>query len=110
MATREYYRQWHHQHKDQRNAERRKGGKHSRAVFSWHLRRSYGLSLEEYDSLVLLQEGRCALCESPALLLWVDHNHDTQKVRGLLCPSCNSGLGFLREHPDLLRRAVQYLK
>lgn len=52
--------------------------------------------------------GRCAICGLPEKA--IDHNHATGEVRGLLCGSCNTGLGFFRDSPKLLRKAAEYLK
>jgi hypothetical protein len=88
-----------------------------------HLRRTFGITLEQYKSLLELQDGGCAVCgvvpdvaievqrkQGIATRLVVDHCHDTGRVRGLLCASCNKGIGHLRDDPALLRLAVQYLE
>ncbi len=81
-----------------------------------HLRRVYGLSLDAFQQLSARQNHRCAICDrKPAgtnnrtRCLYVDHDHATGQVRGLLCESCNSGLGSFRDDPDLLNRAREYL-
>ena len=59
------------------------------------------------------QNGVCAICGEVNVAgrrLAVDHNHETGQVRGLLCCSCNRGIGFLRDHTDILESAVNYLK
>jgi hypothetical protein len=77
------------------------------------LKCEYGLSVEEYDAMVLAQNNRCRICEKPPTgkfkRLCVDHNHETGEVRGLLCHLCNAALGLLRDDPDALRRALAYL-
>lgn len=59
--------------------------------------KKYGLSWEQYQALLLLQNNRCALCETDEPRgqgSWhIDHNHDTGEVRGLLCHPCNTSLG-----------------
>lgn len=75
--------------------------------------RKYGLSAEQFDSLLSAQGGVCAICRAECSVssrLSIDHNHLTGQVRGLLCRTCNSGLGFFRESPDLLRTAASYLQ
>jgi hypothetical protein len=78
-----------------------------------NLKSAYGLSIEQYDSMVAAQNGRCVICdEVPGgrhKKLYADHNHKTGKVRQLLCMRCNMGIGFLRDRPDLLLRAAEYL-
>ena len=72
--------------------------------------RNYGLSLNEYNALVNKQDGNCAVCLSNCERLYVDHDHQTEKVRGLLCQTCNTGLGMFQENVDTLLQAVKYLK
>lgn len=75
------------------------------------LRRLYGLTKEQYWQMVRDQGGACAICKtiSDKFTLRVDHCHTTGKVRGLLCGTCNSGLGFLKDSPKLLESALRYL-
>jgi predicted SprT family Zn-dependent metalloprotease len=55
-----------------------------------------------------LQDYRCAICKEAAPLV-IDHNHNNHKVRGLLCYSCNVGLGFFNDKVEVLMAAIQYL-
>ena len=79
----------------------------------WMLNRLYGISTDEYDAMLAEQGGLCAICRGPQTSispnLCVDHCHDTGKVRGLLCNGCNGGLGLLKDSPELLRNAIDYL-
>jgi hypothetical protein len=75
--------------------------------------RKYGVSREQFDQLMVESCGRCAICnqvfeheKDPA----IDHCHATDVIRGLLCISCNNGLGRFRDSPDLLEAAAQYLR
>jgi len=74
-------------------------------------RRVYGITLVEYNALLEKQGGTCAVCHRPPgrLRLAVDHDHTSGKVRGLLCQACNQGLGFFKDHPNLLADAIEYL-
>jgi len=76
-----------------------------------HLRRTFGLTPEEYASLLARQGGRCAICRSEPgkINLHVDHDHETGEVRGLLCFRCNGGAGQFKEDVELLARAIDYL-
>jgi Recombination endonuclease VII len=79
------------------------------------LKRKYGLSLEQYDSMLLKQGSKCGICGSPEpgrnrKVFFVDHDHGTGAVRGLLCHLCNNGLGNFRDDPDRLRGAIKYLR
>jgi hypothetical protein len=71
-------------------------------------RRKYDISYEVYEQMVTDQGSRCLVCRRRAKLC-VDHNHQSGVVRGLLCHNCNTGLGFFRDNPVLLRRASRYL-
>ena len=74
--------------------------------------RRYGLTLEDYEKMLEEIGYECPICSSSHFNkpLVVDHNHLTLEVRGLICHNCNSGIGFLRDCPNLLQKALQYLK
>lgn len=78
------------------------------------LRANYGINLEIYNEMFHSQEGRCAICgrhqSEFRLALAVDHCHETNKVRSLLCSNCNSGLGNLRDSKEMLLKAIKYLE
>jgi Recombination endonuclease VII len=79
-----------------------------------YLKRSYGLTLDQYNEHMRAQEGRCKICKShysdqPHGTLSIDHNHETGQVRGLLCGSCNRALGLFGDDPTLLTKAAAYL-
>ena len=82
---------------------------HSEMHFHAQLKRNYGLSPEDYQAMFVEQEGRCYICRQNVKLN-VDHDHETGKVRGLLCTACNSALANLKDSLDSLHRAVQYLE
>jgi len=71
------------------------------------------MAIEEFDRLLLLQGGVCAICgetERKFSRLSVDHDHSDNKIRGLLCSACNSGLGRFRDKQELLIKALEYLR
>ena len=73
----------------------------------------YGLTQEKYQEMLDEQNYGCAICgntNDEEKLLMVDHDHSTDKVRGLLCHRCNSGIGLLRDDVDLLFMAIDYLE
>jgi hypothetical protein len=80
------------------------------------LRSKYGISAAEYDQRLEAQHGGCAICGNGATqtrfgkYLNVDHDHQTARVRGLLCDQCNHAIGLLRDDPALLRAAADYLE
>jgi len=72
----------------------------------------YGITAEEYEQQLQDQGGRCALCREPCRTgkrLAVDHDHETGKLRGLLCSACNTGIGSLGDNPVLMDRAIEYI-
>jgi len=75
-----------------------------------HLKNAYSLTPEEFTYMVLEQGGVCGICGLVPSALFVDHDHVTNKVRGLLCQKCNSGIGFLGDSVEGLEKAVNYLK
>ncbi|WP_159083913.1 endonuclease VII domain-containing protein [Nocardioides terrigena] len=83
-----------------------------------HIDRLYGLSHDDYLAMHDEQGGVCAICHEPEGMtykgkpkaLCVDHDHETGKVRGLLCAACNFALGKFRDNPALLRAAADYLE
>lgn len=80
----------------------------------YHLKTRYNLTKEDYTNLLINQNHKCAICgvdeqELPNKKLYVDHNHETGKVRELLCHSCNVGLGLMKESIQTLSKAIAYL-
>ncbi len=79
------------------------------------LKNRYGLTPDEYDEMFEAQSGRCAICGSPpeGKRLSVDHDHQTDEVRGLLCQPCNLVLGsveaLLLRCPEAFERVKEYL-
>lgn len=79
-------------------------------VWKSKLKTVYGLTLEDYQTMLNEQNSRCKICLEEKDRLVVDHNHDTGQVRGLLCGSCNKGLGHFRDDAMSLERASEYVK
>ncbi len=78
------------------------------------LKRTFGLDIEMYELMLSMQNYRCAVCGTDFPggrgRFVVDHCHDTNRIRGLLCNLCNVGIGALRDSPDLLVKATKYLE
>jgi hypothetical protein len=79
--------------------------------------RKYGISVEQYEEMLVAQDGACAICgkkpkgeKTSSSRLNIDHDHQTKKVRGLLCNNCNNGLGKLGDSAEVLERAAAYLR
>jgi hypothetical protein len=67
-----------------------------RALRDQYYRRTFGISADDFDALLAEQGGGCAICgqlPDRAASLHLDHCHDTGAIRGILCLSCNQGLG-----------------
>lgn len=80
---------------------------------NWALKKRYGITLNQYNSLVKYQNGQCLICKGNQNLrrpLAVDHCHKTGKIRGLLCDPCNIGLAFFRDNKSSLAQAIKYLE
>lgn len=80
------------------------------------LKRQFGITPEDYDLMLAAQAGGCALCgaiESDSYKdrrFYVDHDHASGAIRGLLCGPCNLGIGQLKDDPCLLRAAAEYIE
>ena len=94
-------------------AEYRSRPERKRAMRDLYYRRTYGISADEVDAMLEAQGGGCAICgrkpDRPASM-HLDHDHETGHLRGILCIDCNHGIGKLRDDPDLLLAAVEYLR
>ena len=78
----------------------------------------YGMTQKEYNKIFEQQNGVCAICNQAETFgqygklipLAVDHNHETDKIRGLLCRNCNLGIGYFNDSPELLKEVINYLE
>ena len=78
------------------------------------LMQQFGITIKDYDKMVKDQDGKCAICGTTESRIncdnfAVDHDHETGKIRGLLCHNCNVGLGNFKDSHDLLNKAINYL-
>jgi len=91
---------------------KRFNGRYKEQVREFCLKQDYGITIEDYNSLLNLQDGVCAICKQESLdkNLAVDHDHTTGEIRGLLCQKCNQAIGLLKESPDLIMNAYEYLE
>jgi hypothetical protein len=103
-----YWPEYQKSHKPERNSQSRKA----------MLKRQYGMTPEDYEQMFDEQQGLCALCLRPETdtypngvvkRLCVDHDHETGRVRGLLCRACNVGMGLFGESAEMLRRAADHI-
>lgn len=107
--TRETYRRWRLQNKTKiRERVQAYRALNPEKVRDYRLRCAYGLTTELLTKMKQEQGGKCAICDKPKRLL-VDHDHKTGMVRGLLCHSCNVGIGLLGDSLESVKRAAVYL-
>jgi hypothetical protein len=111
----EYSRRYREKNREKCNlASKASRRKHPETDIEGHLLRSYGITLKKYQALVEKQDGKCAICHGPpngrVKKLVVDHNHETGKIRELLCDGCNRAIGFMKDDPEQLRAAALYLE
>ncbi len=84
------------------------------------MRRKYGITISEYEIMFAAQDGKCAICKlaekafdprtGAQKRLAVDHCHNSEKIRGLLCWDCNIALGKIKDSPEILREMIAYLE
>lgn len=78
-----------------------------------HMMRTFNMTIEQYDEMLEAQNGVCAICQQSCTTgnnLAVDHNHETGKVRALLCKNCNTAIGLMKEDVDRMIKAIEYIK
>ena len=75
--------------------------------------RRYGITQEQFDQMIIDQNNKCKICSiefKGTKFTHIDHCHDTNRVRGLLCNDCNLALGQFNDNTDILDNAIKYLK
>lgn len=77
---------------------------------AYKLKGRYGISLEEFNNLLINQKNECKICLKKCKILHVDHCHKTGKIRGLLCVNCNQGIGSLKEDTNIMKNAIKYIE
>lgn len=122
----EYLREWRARNPDKMRSYREAqiaDGRLYRQNRAYKFKSQYGITVEEFDQMLIDQKGQCALCSADISAggegrgkgmrtgnAAVDHDHVTGKVRGLLCITCNLMLGYAKDDPALLGAAIDYLK
>ena len=94
-------------------AEYRNRPERKRAMRDLYYRREFGLTADDVDAMIAAQDGVCAIClvAPKRFASWhVDHDHETGRIRGMLCNRCNQAIGLLGEDPARLRAAAEYLE
>lgn len=75
-----------------------------------HRKHRYGVSRAEYDAMIIECHGTCEICGDATPDLVIDHCHESEKIRGMICRQCNAGIGHFNESLVVLRRAAEYLE
>lgn len=90
----------------------KKKAENPRFIADRHRLDRYGLSAEAAWAKLEGQHGRCEICQETLedKIYHIDHNHETNEVRGILCMACNTAIGKLKESEFILERAIAYLK
>ena len=126
VCQREYRRSWYVSNKENARAINKKWAdnnpSHSKEWYQKNklnqrdqqLRKQFGITLEQYDQMLLIQDSKCKICgldqKESVKALAVDHCHATGKIRGLLCGKCNLGIGYFQDREDVLNKAIEYLR
>lgn len=118
-CTNEIHRQYVAKRKDDINRRRRENYRSNKyglkdRIAMTGVRRRYGLRHGEYDEILAKQNNMCGMCgirqEDSLRRFAVDHDHQTNEVRGLLCINCNRGLGLLQDSELILQSGISWLK
>jgi hypothetical protein len=95
--------------------EKRNTPEGKKKAFNQYLKKTYGIDADIYHNILYLQNNKCAICgsgdwESKSRAMDLDHDHETGKVRGILCHSCNIAIGLLSDNPNTIYAAAVYLR
>lgn len=73
--------------------------------------KTYGITYEQKESLLKEQNYQCKICSKEVNMIsgHLDHNHETKKIRGILCTNCNTAIGLFKDDKEILLKAVGYL-
>lgn len=115
-----YQKAYHASHKNdpkyrERMSKKQKRNRNPEKRRAYDLKIDYGMTVDEYEVMRIVQNYRCAICGKNEEAerygkLHIDHDHETGKVRGLLCTACNHGLGRFEDSPERLEIAADYLR
>lgn len=101
-----------------RREKQRGDPRHQRRLWNNYLKKQYGITADQYDLLLSIQKGVCAICSMPETTkrngktkrLAVDHDHATGAIRGLLCAACNTFIGLSQESLETLNNVLLYVE
>lgn len=111
-----YQKQYQEKNKERLKEKKKHYHSQTKEYRRWYtIKKRYGLTKEEYENMLLLQNNKCAICENTKSghrntdEMVVDHCHKTNKVRGLLCNRCNTLLGLIEDNPTFMQNISKYL-
>ena len=107
------YKKWREKNKEQRAAYMKEYMKEYISTPAIRRKWRYGISSEDYNAMLEEQDNKCKICLgefNDQTVTNVDHCHTTNKVRGILCPHCNRGLGQFKEDIKVLTKTINYLE
>ena len=87
--------------------------RNAKRIAKWWLLKNYGITPKQRQEMIVNQGGKCAICGEELDMgrnTQIDHDHDTGKIRGILCVYCNMGLGGFRDNKEYLAKATRYLE
>ena len=110
-CLRKIQRERYHKLDDEKKRQRRQNNSCNNFEYrqSYRLKTHFGLTTEEFSAMIEQQNNKCKICECYMVPPQVDHNHTTGKVRALLCRSCNTSLGLLKEDSKILYNMISYI-
>lgn len=121
----EYHAKWYEENKEKRLKQISEYSKsqpkewHQAKGRKYHLKKRYNITQQEYETKLAGQDYKCAICGKDASdnkrggkldPLHIDHCHESNKLRDLLCHQCNSGLGQFKDNIEILQKAIDYLR
>jgi hypothetical protein len=108
----QYNKKYHEEHRDKDLSTKKE--KYRCEGRNYYLLKLYGITTIDWQDMFDKQEGKCAICgihqSEVKSTFHVDHNHETNKVRGLLCSKCNQAIGLVGESISTLNSMIDYLK
>lgn len=91
----------------------KKNGRDVEGQRAFYLKRTYGITPQEYENLLIVQKYKCSICKTALMgggQTHLDHDHKTKKIRGMLCTNCNRALGHFKDNVNILKEAIEYLE
>jgi hypothetical protein len=107
----EYNRRWRERNPSKAREYARKHRQNNPEAWkTYHLKSKYGITAEQREEMIAAQDHKCGICKCELDDPHVDHIEEPFKLRGILCHNCNVTLGLMKDSPELLRAAADYLE